>query len=301
MSHTQKHWRISLLLLPLVILAHATVLAAAEDPGPASGKGIQPILVEATLDCVDLGYERGFAPQPQPPAAGDYRLPDGVNTVSVSGDGFFVDWRSSLGLDAVIVRGGPNANLFAYGPGREATSDTSLHAPVNPADLKLYGIDRVEFCYDYDKVSTGCITVSKATTRAPSSQEFVFQSNTLPSTFSLKPGESRTFADQPAGAAYLFTETVHAGWQLVNIGCAGATSSVVTRGASGGFDSGDTRIAVDLAAGERVVCTFTNDPVVPPPTGVRLPPPFLAGGLALTAVVLLAAGMLARRRATEDR
>ena len=68
---------------------------------------------------------------------------DPYNTVSIrSEDGSAVDWLASLGIDAVIVKGGPDANAYVYVP--EAQEGSGLNAP-GTAD-----ISHVEFCYDYE-------------------------------------------------------------------------------------------------------------------------------------------------------
>jgi hypothetical protein len=55
-----------------------------------------------------------------------------------------------------------------------------------------------------------------------------------------------------------FTETQVAGWDLSNIVCTGATASTLTFGGDAVFNPGDNSVAIDLAAGEDVTCTFTN-------------------------------------------
>jgi len=54
-----------------------------------------------------------------------------------------IAFRSNLGLDEVIVKGGPAANIYAYGKG---TSGSGLHAPVN-ASGGWAGLSHVDFCY----------------------------------------------------------------------------------------------------------------------------------------------------------
>ena len=62
--------------------------------------------------------------------------------------------------------------------------------------------------------------------------------------------QSVTFSNLPAGA-YAITEVVSPGWQLVAANCSGGTD--------GGSLSGET-LAVNIAAGEAVICTFDNQP-----------------------------------------
>ena len=67
------------------------------------------------------------------------------------------DWTSNLGIDAVIVKGGPGTDTYVYEPPQEATADTNLHAPVNndpndPDNGKYYGLSHITFCYDGETV-----------------------------------------------------------------------------------------------------------------------------------------------------
>src|SRR6185369_8592263 len=59
-------------------------------------------------------------------------------------------------------------------------------------------------------------------------------------------------------ATYTSAETVPTGWVLTNIDCTGKINSTITIGANDGFDQGDNNVTIVLAAGENIVCTFTN-------------------------------------------
>ncbi len=57
-------------------------------------------------------------------------------------------------------------------------------------------------------------------------------------------------------------EQVPAGYRLTDITCVGATNSAVTIGSDAnfpGFEDGDTGVTASIAAGETVICTFTNE------------------------------------------
>ena len=66
-------------------------------------------------------------------------------TISNS-NGIYFDWSSTLGIDAVIVKGGPNSDAYVYDP--EDLADSKLHPPVNPNNGQYYGISHIEFCFD---------------------------------------------------------------------------------------------------------------------------------------------------------
>ena len=131
------------LALVLALALAPTASAEGGDPGPPSGSGVQPIWVDGNPDCGSLGYDFGY--KIEPPTSGTY---DGFTITTA--DGVYFDWLSELGVDAVIVKGGSNANVYVYDPPQEAFSDTGLHAPINPQNQRPYGLSHIEFCYDYE-------------------------------------------------------------------------------------------------------------------------------------------------------
>jgi hypothetical protein len=124
------------------------VLGALLAPaGSTWATDVDPIFIAGNPSCTGLGYSNGF--KIDPPNAGTYSI-DGINTVTVTTDGVSFDWSSTLGIDAVISKGGPTANLYIYDPPAESTSDTGLHSPINPSNGKPYGLSHIEFCFDYE-------------------------------------------------------------------------------------------------------------------------------------------------------
>ncbi|MER6917573.1 hypothetical protein ABT314_00550 [Streptomyces spiralis] len=113
--------------------------------------------------CQDIGL--GSAVQnttgENPSGSGQLPLPDGStidfniypnNIDPVTPDGQLVDFSYSTGSTfaaaAVIVKGGPRANVYDYrslGSGSIA-ADTTLHTSVNPQNDKFYGISHIVFC-----------------------------------------------------------------------------------------------------------------------------------------------------------
>jgi hypothetical protein len=66
---------------------------------------------------------------------------------ALNGDGKYVDWTSfEPGVCAVIVKGGPNANVYLYDGTTQ--SDDCLVTPTNQNNGQPYDISHVEFCYD---------------------------------------------------------------------------------------------------------------------------------------------------------
>ena len=139
-------FRLSIALISLFLIGGFATANASPISGLPSGNGITPFVIEGNPSAVDLGYDFGFKPQPEPPPSGDYTFPDGINTVTISSDGVYFDWSSTLGIAAVIVKGGPNSNIFEYNP--DSFADTLLHAPINPNSGKLYDLSHIEFAYN---------------------------------------------------------------------------------------------------------------------------------------------------------
>jgi hypothetical protein len=127
------------------------------DGTPTSGDGIVPEKWTDNPACEDVGYGFGFKIEGN--NAGDYTgtftftsadgsltggaLEDPNNSVTITSDGTFVDWSATLGIDAVIMKGGPGSNVYLYHP--EDDGDTGLATPeAGPA------LSHVEFCYDYE-------------------------------------------------------------------------------------------------------------------------------------------------------
>lgn len=154
---------------------------------PVFAAHVTPTFVPGNPDCADLGYDFGFKPQPEPPPSGTYTFPapDGVNTLTLVSDGTFFDWTSTLALDAVIVKGGPNANVYLYDP--EETSDTGLHSPINPNNNLPFAISHIEVCYDYE------VTVTKtAETSFTRTWEWSIDKSVTPEAWHLFTGDSGT-------------------------------------------------------------------------------------------------------------
>jgi hypothetical protein len=111
---------------------------------------VEPIVLPGNPDCPDGTHE---LIKIEPVESGSYMVNGDVITIDV--DGVYFDWTSTHGIDAVIVKGGPNANLYYYDDplnpgGAEAFSDTELSAPINPMTQTPYGLSHITFCYDLD-------------------------------------------------------------------------------------------------------------------------------------------------------
>jgi LPXTG-motif cell wall-anchored protein len=133
--------------------------------------------VELGSTHVDPTQESGNVPCPEgltdlkvgnggPPVDGTFT--DGTLEVTIdvrdTADGQVFDWTSNIGVDIVIVKGGPNSNVYTYDP--ESTGDTGLHAPVNPNNDMFFGLSHISFCYDEDQVTTSTTAEETTSTTA---------------------------------------------------------------------------------------------------------------------------------------
>jgi hypothetical protein len=121
-------------------------------PAVASATTVEPVYHPGNPSCYDLGYDHEL--KFDPPTAGSQSGGGVTVELSLGADqyGQLVNWTSSKPIDAVIVKGGPNANAYVYAG--ESSGDTGLHAPFNGPD-KYYGLSHVNFCWDGDKPPAG--------------------------------------------------------------------------------------------------------------------------------------------------
>ncbi len=76
----------------------------------------------------------------------NYNTTIGPVTVS-SADGVYFDWSSTVGIDAVIVKGGTDGNVYFYD---EGLGDSGLHSPINPNNNMPFEISHISFCVDFE-------------------------------------------------------------------------------------------------------------------------------------------------------
>lgn len=221
-------------------------------PGPAAASDVTPIFVAGNPSCTSLGYAFGF--KVDPPNAGTYSI-DGINTVTVTRNGVYFDWSSTLGMDAVISKGGPNANVYVYNP--ERTSDTGLHSPINPNNGNPFGLSHIEFCFDYE------VSVSKtAQTSFTRTWQWQIDKSVSPAIWQLFAGDSGTSQYTVAVARTGFADS---GWavsgtiQIHNPSPMTATissvSDVVSAGIPAAVDCGVT-FPHALGSNQTLQCTY---------------------------------------------
>jgi hypothetical protein len=126
--------------IPLIAALALAALVAL--PGVTSATTVTPTLVADNPKCSDLNPAWSSV-KADPPNDGVYT--DGTLSANVSKNAGAVDWSSNMPIDAVIIKGGDNANVYYYTP--NASSDTGLVTPTNPSNGQPYGLSHVDFCY----------------------------------------------------------------------------------------------------------------------------------------------------------
>lgn len=134
--------RIYKLLFSFIILAIPLLLVS---PVKAASS-VQPIPHSGNPSCTDLGYDYGKKYD----VPGGTKLSDGTYDlqgliVEIKSDGTFIDWETKIPVDAVLVKGGPNANEYKYDPAE--LSGEGLRSPDHPNPGKIPGISHIDFCF----------------------------------------------------------------------------------------------------------------------------------------------------------
>jgi hypothetical protein len=144
-----------------VVAAGATLTLA----GPAGAATVDPVVVDGNPSCADVApgstEHKHDAGQP-----GVFDL--GGVVVTIHDDGT-VDWTSTDDVAAVIVKGGPVANVYAY-PGAGDLADTGLVAATNPENEQPYGVSHVSVCVGPDvpdETTTTTVPEETTTTTVP--------------------------------------------------------------------------------------------------------------------------------------
>jgi hypothetical protein len=159
-------------------------LFAVVGPAPASATEVDPVFYEGNPTCIDLGFDFGFKDDDWDQKSFPYSNSEDLTGDSVpdlfwsSGDGKVLDWNSTVGIDAVIMKS-QGANVYFYDP--EALSDTGLISP------ETKDISHVEFCYDWE------VDVSKdANTTFTRTYNWDISKSVTPDTWDLFTGDSGT-------------------------------------------------------------------------------------------------------------
>lgn len=142
-------------LLPMLALIGLGVAVVPAFGSHTSPPLVHPLEVAGNPFCADIGSTAEFEVKFDPANPGIYSVsgPGGVTiTGTISSNDLFASFDASGGraID-VIVKGGPNANVYHYGPG--VTADSRLVTPKKGGST--YGISHIVFCYTNTFVLAG--------------------------------------------------------------------------------------------------------------------------------------------------
>lgn len=141
-SIKRRHSIVALaVVLSLIGLAFANGLARATQ--------VPSIVVVGDPSCADVAPG---ATELRIDLIADGTFSDGTLAVTIdvrdTAEGPVFDFASNIGIDVVIAKGGPDANVYFHNP--EVTSNTGLHAPVEPSSNQFYSLSHISFCYDVE-------------------------------------------------------------------------------------------------------------------------------------------------------
>lgn len=119
----------------------AAAIALVTFAGTASAASVDPVFVEGNPSCPAGTTEHKIDAEP---AVKGYTIGDFTVDITKSADGTVSFANASKDVVTVIVKGGPNANVYRYDPAVRADDD--LVTPTNPNNDKRYGTSHVTFC-----------------------------------------------------------------------------------------------------------------------------------------------------------
>lgn len=227
--------------------------------GAVTGSGVQPTFVNGNPSCTDLGYDYGFKPAGS--GIGTHTVA-GVGSFTVTGTGVdgVIDWTSTFGIDAFIVKGGPNANVYVYDPPAESFGDTNLSTPINNENGKPYGLSHVEVCYDFE------VAVSKtAATSFTRTYEWDIEKTVTPATWNLFSGDSGTSDYEVAVTKTGYTDSDWAVSGTIKIENPAPVAATITSVSDSISDFGAVTVdcgvsfPYELASGGQLWCTYSTE------------------------------------------
>ena len=265
-STAGRLWRGFGFRVVLAALGVAALIATA-SVGAARASSVTPTYHAGNVNsCADVAPGTHGIDIQSPSGSGTFDDGTLAGSYTVSGDLTTFAWTSdTVPVNVVVVKGGPDANVYDYGTG--ALGDAGLVSPYNPG-ANVPAISHVLLCYGRPvpppPPAKGKIVVQKQTVPAGADQLFTFHpsASLADADFQLGDGGEQVF--QPAPGSYTVQELPTDGWTLTKLSCDGGVVSQVDS------STADGTAHIDLASGETIVCTFTNTKDAPP---VDNPPP----------------------------
>jgi hypothetical protein len=175
----------------LASMAAGALLIVGGLPGTAGATHVTPTQVPGNATCPAGTTELKV----EPVESGTFT--DGTLTVTLVVTGNTFSFTSNIGVDVVIVKGGPNANVYTYDPpGPESTGDTGLSAPINPKTGVPFGLSHISFCYDVEAPTT-TTTTAPTTTTSTTAPPTTTTSTTAPPTSTTTPSTTTPSTSTP--------------------------------------------------------------------------------------------------------
>lgn len=216
------------------------------------GPGVYAIAGNPT--CADLGLG-SFDLKIDPPSPGTYPLDAFGDSVTVTtADGVHFDWSSTIGIDAVISKGGDGAHAYVYDP--EATSGTNLYSPDSGGGNRP-ALSHIDFCFDYE------LRVTKtASTSFDRKYTWTIDKNAASTSLTLSKGQT-FLMDYTVDALASSADSAHALSGTITVFNPAPMAATVT-GVTDTFDGGPITVncpvtfPTSLASGASLVCTYAR-------------------------------------------
>lgn len=117
-----------------------------------SAASVAPVSLPGNPTCADAAAALGLAGtffelKIDPPVSGTYQNAADGQSFTLTTDGTWFSWSSTIGVDFVISKGGNAADVYVYDP--ESKGDSDLVSPVNASGGPA-GLSHATFCYDYE-------------------------------------------------------------------------------------------------------------------------------------------------------
>ena len=187
-----------------------------------------------------------------------------MRTYSSLADGTYSVTQSvAAGYDLtdITCTGGTNSTI-TYNP----SGGNSFTAGDTSVSINLSSAEDIECTFQNEPTAPvlGSITIIEDTVpNAPQNFDFNATGGLTPNSFELDDdsnpalSNTRVFSNLPVGN-YTVTQDIRAGFDLIGISCTGAGGSTILIGTNAVFNTGDQTTDITLAAGEDIICTFSN-------------------------------------------
>lgn len=190
---------------------------------------------------------------------------DPSNSVTTRRTGNSLNWTSTKGISAIIVKGGANANVYTFPTA--SFGGNGFTTPDNGAN----GISHVSFCYYTPATVTIIKEVQTFSGGNASTFSFPFTATNFETpNFSLIDNNSQPADRFTSSSIYTFspsiigiTESLVTGWTLADIVCIETAGGGLSNLQNTTIDFANRRADIRVEEGECVVCTFTNLQLAP--------------------------------------